>query len=112
MKPEEKNLTFIAFLLLFLLFLGGVALVDTNLTRLIMPETPFATISLAYEHGLVFKGPETCYCLPSLDILTLSSGKDNLRLSRGGPGLKVPRFISLGNIDKLRRLLDIDKLMP
>lgn len=112
MKSSEKNLYFCAVLFLLLLVLGGLKLADANLTRLMAPEAPFATVSLQYEHGLVLKGPEKQYRLPSLDLVTIDVEENSLHLSRGGRGLKLPRFVALGNIEKLRGLLDVDKLMP
>jgi hypothetical protein len=111
-KSSDKNLYFSAILFFLLLVLGGLKLVDASLTRLIEPEAPFATFSVQYEHGLVLKGPKNQYRLPSLKLVTIRVEESSLHLSRGGKGLKLPRFLTWGNIEKLRGLLDVDKLMP
>ena len=110
---SEKNLYFGAIMLFLFLVLGGLNLVDANLTRLVLPDTPFATISRTYEHGLVLKVPEKQYNLPSLEIVTIAMEDGSLLFTRnGGGGVKVPRFLTWWNIKKLRGLLDVDKLMP
>lgn len=112
MKSNEKNLYFSAVLLFLVLVLGGLKLVDASLSRLIEPDAPFATVSLQYEHGFVLLGPEKQYCLPSLELGTIKVEESSLRFSRGERSLKLPRFLTWGNIEKLRVLLDVDKLMP
>lgn len=112
MKPKEANLLFCSVVLLLLLVLAGVSQVDASLTSLLLPAAPYTTLALAYQHGFVLKGPQCEYSLPSIKLATLDFTGENLLFTLGNTGFCLPRYIALGNIEKLKRLLAVDKLTP
>lgn len=112
MKSGEKNLLFCAVFIFFLLVVVGLRLVDANLTRMIVPDTPFATFSLRYEHGFVLVGSGEKHPVPSLALVNLRTGASKLSICRGRGELVLPLYLNLGEIKGLRGLLAVDKLLP
>lgn len=102
---QEKNLCFGAVMILILIVFTGLKAADLNLTRLLLPDKPFSTVSITYERCLVFKGPAKQYCLPSLLVATITMEQDTLLVELGGVRFKLPRFMVWGNLMSLRRFL-------
>jgi hypothetical protein len=92
-------------MLLIIIVFTGLNAADLNLTRLMLPEKPFFTVSLTYEHGLVLRGPAKQYCLPALPVAAITMEQDTLVLNLGEMRLKLPRFLVWGNLISLRRFL-------
>lgn len=112
MKVKESNLYFIAVFLILCLVLGGLSIVDAGLTRIIMPEAPFVTLSVKYSHGLTLVVPEKHYHIPCIELCTVRIEDSYWHFAKGGGEIKLPRFFILGDIKKLRSWLDVDKLSP
>jgi hypothetical protein len=111
-KVKESNLYFIAMFIILGLVLGGLSIVDAGLTRLIMPEAPFVSVSIKYSHGMTLVVPDKQYHVPCIELCTVSIEDSYWHFARGGGEVKLPRLLIFGDIEKLRSWLDVDKLSP
>ncbi|HOC06052.1 MAG: hypothetical protein ACOX21_01560 [Bacillota bacterium] len=112
MKVKENNLYFVAVLFFLAVVLGGLSIVDAGLNRLIAPEEPFISVAVQYDHGIKLKIPGKQLHLPCLDLCSVEMGDNCWHFARGEVRLGLPRFITLGSIERLRSLLDVDKSEP
>lgn len=99
---RENNLLFLGISVLILIVFTGANLVDTSLTKLLLPEEPFATMAVKYEHGFVFQGPQSKVSFPPALMGHLAVEEDRIELSTGYFAVKIPFVLTLGNIDSLR----------
>jgi hypothetical protein len=98
----EKNLLFLGLAIFALVVIGGLNLVDGNLTRLMVPESPYLTASVSYDHGIVISGPERKIRLGAQDLVFIASRGGEVHLERGPIQLRIPYIITLGGIEKIR----------
>jgi hypothetical protein len=104
MPDREKNQLFIGLLLFILIVVFGLNLVDGGLTRLLLPEQAFATVSVGYSHGLYFVGPNSHFQIQSKKIGALKIEGESIQLELLFFRLQLPLFLHLGNIENLREL--------
>ena len=102
MPDKEKNQLFICITLLAVIVVFGLSLVDGGLTRLVLPEEDFSTISVGYNHGLYFAGPNSRYQLNSKRIGALLIIEEELQVETLSFRLRLPLYINLGSIENIR----------
>lgn len=112
MKVKENNLYFIAAIFFLAVVLGGLSIVDSGLNRLIMPEEPFISVAVQYNHGLELKVPGKQVSVPCIELCSVNTKDNYWHIARGGASFMLPRYISFGDIDKLRSWLNVDKMTP
>jgi len=114
MKSDaEKNLLFVGIVMLLMVVIIGINLVDGSLTRLMLPDLPFSTVSVKYNHGMVLTGPESELCLVSPSLAALWVAGDVVHVETVWFKIRTPYILTLGNIENMRTLTGLlTKLIP
>jgi len=106
-SDSEKNLIFAATVLLVLVVIAGIGMVDNSLTRLIMPERPFATVAVKYQHGLLVQGAEADVYLKAYEIGAITIDQKEICFQTRRFEILVPHSIRVGDINEIRRFAGI-----
>lgn len=107
MSAKEKNTAFLIVVIFLLIVFAGINQVDTALTKLVVPEKPFASASIGYSHGFILAGPESQLHLPGLRIARLNLEENVLEYSCSKFQVRVPLLLHIGDIDKLRTMAEM-----
>jgi len=91
----EKNLLFIGVTIVSLILLIGIALVDGSLNRLIVPDRPFATASIKYNHGIVWVSQEKQVAVKAPRLANLQINQNQMSLETRLFKLELPLVISI-----------------
>lgn len=106
---REKNALFLGATLLIIIVLVGANLVDSSLTKLILPSEPFATIGLDYQHGIVVRGSGREIALKAANLGKIEVAQDNFLINTRFFLIKIPFVLTWGNINSLRHALQLTK---
>ncbi|MGI6364379.1 MAG: hypothetical protein ACOX2G_01275 [Bacillota bacterium] len=106
---REYNTIFIGLVLLAIIVLVGAGLVDSSLSRLLLPPEPFATVAVDYQHGIVIRGPESEISFKATKLATVAIEDERIAIRTGAFSLKIPFVLTWGNINGLRAALRLTK---
>lgn len=102
MNRNEKNMVFICVLVLLGVTIIGIGAVDSNLSRLMLPEEDYSTFSIAYDHGLVVGGGDREFSLSASTLANIEINGDRAGFEIGGFQIQIPLTIQLGSIERIR----------
>lgn len=90
MKGNEKNLLFLGIIMLLVLVVFGLRIVDNSLTGLLLPDSPYLTVAVEYEHGIIIRGPERVIHIPVQDIASLLVNDGSIEIRTCGIKIRIP----------------------